>query len=245
MSTLNARAPALLTLALICTSCFGAVSNQRSYYVLAGDPGSRPERPVVRGTVRVGNLDSAAAYEKFQFVVRKNPYELRYSDLHVWAVKPNQMVSDILARTLLETGVFESVTRNLGDQKPDYLINGDLNAIEIYDSDDIWYAHLAFSINLTRFDGKQLWQMSYDERKLLAEQSHAQAARAISELLSAAVRQAFVELSALGLDPQGEARDRLEERRLREDREDADEPDPEAPGGPDAPLYVPEPTPED
>ncbi len=238
-----------LALAAACallTGCFGAVSTQRSYYVLAGDPGSRPDRPAVRGTVRVANLDSDAVYEKFQFVVRKNPYELRYSDLNVWAVKPNQMVSDILARTLLETGVFEGVTRTLGEQRPDYILNGDLNAIEIYDSDDIWYAHLAISLSLTRFsDGGRLWQMSYDQRKLLPERSHAHAARAISELLAAAVRQAFVELSELGLDPNADTRQRADERRNREDAEDADEPkDVTAPSGPgpDDPLYVPEPT---
>lgn len=239
---------ALAMSATLC-GCFGAVSSTRSYYVLAGDPGSRPERPAVRGTVRVANMDADAVYEKFQFVVRKNPYELRYSDLNVWAVKPNQMVSDILSRVLLETGVFEGVTRTLGDQKPDYLLNGDLNAIEIYDSDDIWYAHLAISLSLTRFDdGAQLWQMSYDQRKLLPERTHAQAARAISELLAAAARQAFVELSELGLDPHADERKRLEERRIREDAEDADEPkdaSPEPSGpGPDDPLYVPEPTPE-
>jgi ABC-type uncharacterized transport system auxiliary subunit len=196
----------------------------------------------------VANLESDAVYEKFQFVVRKNPYELRYSDLNVWAVKPNQMVSDILARTLLETGVFEGVVRNLGEQRPDYMLNGDLNAIEIYDSDDIWYAHLSISLSLTRFsDGAQLWQMSYDQRKLLAERSHAQAARAISELLAAAVRQAFVELSELGLDPQEDTRRRVEERMNAEDAEDEDEPPPVVPekgADPHEPIYVPEPTPE-
>lgn len=231
-----------LALCGLLSGCFGAVSTQRSYYVLAGDPGSRPDRPLIHGVARVANLDADAVYEKFQFVVRRNPYELKYSDLHVWAVKPNQMVSDILARALLETGVFEAVTRTLSEQKPDFILNGDLNAIEIYDSDDVWYAHLAFSMSLTRFsDGAQLWQMSYDQRKILAERSYAQGARAISELLSAAVRRAYVELSMLGIDPVRQERERYEERRRKEDEADEDEPREGPPSGEDEPpLYVPE-----
>ena len=228
----------LCALALLATSCFGAVSNSRSYYVLNSDPGSRPPEPSITGSLRVQNLDADAAYEKFQLVVRKNPFELRYSDLHVWAVKPNQMISDIIARTLLETGAFEDVFRNLRDRRPDYTLGGDLNALEIYDSDDVWYAHLALSLRLTRFeDGAQLWQMSYDQRKLVPSRTHAQAVRALSELLSAAVRQAYVELREKGLQvktvdlPAGAPGT----------PETNDAPGPE---DPDEPIYVPEPTPQ-
>jgi hypothetical protein len=84
--------------------------------------------------------------------------------------------------------------------------------------------------------------MSYDQRKLLAERTHAQGARAISELLSAAVRQAYVELSELGIDPVKAERQRFEERRRQEDEADADEPREEATPlpGDEQPIYVPE-----
>ncbi|MFO0724381.1 MAG: ABC-type transport auxiliary lipoprotein family protein [Myxococcota bacterium] len=180
--------------------CLGAVPNLRSYYVLAGDPSSPAAEPAIRGSVRVRNMDADAVYEKFQIVVRRNPYELRYSDLHVWAVKPNQMVSDIIAKTLSDSGTFEDVTRVLGDTKPDFTLGGELNAMEIYDSDDLWYAHLALSLRLTRFDnGEQVWSMTYDQRKLVESKQHAHAVRAMSELLSAAVRQAVVEMTDLKL----------------------------------------------
>lgn len=225
---------AMFALLSLSAGCFGAVSSSRSYYVLASDPADRPPEPTIKGAVRVMNLDADAAYEKFQLVIRKNPYELHYSDLHVWAVKPNQMISDIIARTLLETGAFEDVFRTLGERRPDYTLGGDLNALEIYDSDDVWYAHLALSLRLSRFsDGAQVWQMSYDQRKLVPSKTHAQAVRALSELLSAAVRQGYVELRAKGLEQTMSPAPR------RAPLEEADEPK----GDPDAPIFVPEPTP--
>ncbi len=45
--------------------------------------------------------------------------------------------------------------------------------------------------------------MSYDQRKLVPSRTHAQAVRALSELLSAAVRQAYVELRSKGLEVKG------------------------------------------
>jgi len=210
-----------LGLALLTSGCLGAVSNSRSYYVLAGDPATPPPRPAIDATVRVRNMDVDAVYEKFQIVVRRNPYELRYSDLNVWAVKPNQMVSDIIARTLLDTGAFADVQRALGDTRPEFTLAGDLNALEIYDADDAWFAHLALSLRLTRFDdGAQVWSMNYDQRKVVESRNYAHAVRAISELLSACVRRAVVELSELDVAVKGERRPLSpEERRQEEDRE--------------------------
>lgn len=229
--------------------CFGAVQNLRSYYVLAGDPATKAEVATIKGSVRVRNMDADAVYEKFQIVVRRNPYELRYSDLHVWAVKPNQMISDIIAKTLADSGTFEDVQRALGDTRPDFTLGGELNAMEIYDSDDIWYAHLAISLRLTRFDdGAQVWSMTYDQRKLVESKSHAHAVRALSELLSACVRQAVVEMTDLKLTaapkassrgsaaPRERARDRADELREKAGEKAGEKPGEELP----QPIYVPE-----
>ena len=221
-------------LSLACTGCFGAVTNVRSYFVLAGDPGTAPPEPLIPGLLRVRNMDAEATYEKFQIVVRQSPYQLRYSELNVWAVKPNQMVSDIIAKTLKDTGAFGSVTRMLGDTRPDYTMSGDLHAIEIYDSDDVWFAHLAISLRLTRWGtGDRIWSFTYDQRKHVPSKTFAHAVRALSELLSAAVRQAVTELMDLGLK-QGPPRPPPAF-----ELSPAVEPEP-ATEAPDEPIYVPE-----
>lgn len=237
---MRVRLALVIGLALAAAGCFGAVSNVRSYFVLSGDPGTAPPEPLIPGLLRVRNMDAEAVYEKFQIVVRQSPYQLRYSELNVWAVKPNQMVSDIIAKTLKDTGAFGGVTRMLGDTRPDYVMSGDLHAIEIYDSDDVWFAHLAISLRLTRWGtGDRIWGFTYDHRKHVPTKSFAHAVRALSELLSAAVRQAVTELSDLGLrqgpppPPEAEESEESDETEESEETEEAEEP-------PDEPIYVPE-----
>lgn len=193
------------------SGCFGARPTLRSYYVLHGQPDSEsgtlrtlapersevapPDAPPFRGLLRVRNLNADDVYEKFQIVVRRNPYELRYSDLHVWAVKPDNMVSDIIARSLAENGVFTAVTRELGDSRPDFTLGGELHAIEIYDSNEAWFAHLAMTLTLTRFsDGEKLWRFDFDMRKPVSTTSYAHAVRALSEVLASAMIEARKQL---------------------------------------------------
>lgn len=192
------RRPAIA--AALCSflaGCFGARAEVRSYFVLAGEPLEAEHRtePIFRGMVRVRNLNAEDVYDKFQIVVRKSPYELTYSDANVWAVKPYQMVSDIIARRLMESKTFTAATRELGETRPEYTLGGELHAIEVYDSNDIWFAHLAVTLTLNRFsDGERLWSFQFDERKPIATQSFSHAVRTISELLDLAIGQSVREL---------------------------------------------------
>lgn len=185
---------------LAATSCLGATTLPRSYYVLANEPlGFRHHAPVLPGIVYVRSLDVDAVYEKFQFVVRKSPYQLRYSDQNVWAVKPHQMVSDLLAQALDHTNTFEGVTRELIEARPTYTLSGQLNAVEIYDSDDIWFAHLAVSLHVSRFsDGARVWSYDFDQRKRLGTTSFEHGARALSELSHQITKDVVEQLAKLG-----------------------------------------------
>ncbi|MFH1807300.1 MAG: ABC-type transport auxiliary lipoprotein family protein [Pseudomonadota bacterium] len=187
-----------LTLALAGATCFGRVEQEQSYFVLHGktalDYGQRP----LRGLVRVRTLHSDAVYEKFQIAVRRNPYELRYDDHHVWVAKPKRMISDFIAQSLKESRRFEGVTRELGERRPDFNLSGNLHAIEVYDSGEIWFAHLSLSLQLTRFStGEALYNMTFDEREHLADRNFSLAARALSELLSRAVEKMLADLDSV------------------------------------------------
>ena len=179
---------AFAILTAIAWGCFGARPNLRSYYVLGGEPVPPFEKPLFTGMIRVRDMDSDSIYDKFQIVLRKSPYELNYSEQNVWAVKPNRMVSDVIAQTLQGTNTFAAVTRELGEVRPDYILAGDLRAIEIYDSEDSWFAHLSLSLRLTHYStGETLWTHQFDARKLIKRDNFSHAVRGISELLSAAL----------------------------------------------------------
>lgn len=185
--------------------CFGARQTMRSFYVLYSQGVDvRHEAPPIPGMVRVRNMDADSVYEKFQIVVRSSPYQLRYSEANVWAVKPHQMMSDLIARVLAESGTFSAVTRELIEARPDFTLSGKLLAAEVYDSDDLWFAHLAFNLHLSRFaDGARLWSYELDARKPVPTRTFPHAVRALSELLQEALEEAVGELGALEVQPMG------------------------------------------
>jgi ABC-type uncharacterized transport system auxiliary subunit len=227
------------------TSCglFGKAQQPRHYYVLQADPLDKRESANLAGLVRVANMDTASAYDKFQIVVRESPYQLQYSDLHVWAVKPGRMVSDVLAEALRDAGMFDAITRELGEKRPDYNMGGNLEALECYQSGDVWFVHVALSLSFRRFtDGELLWQYDYDDRKQVPTGNFATSVRGMSELLSTAIQRAVDELGPAlrNNDRSSIGRARTPIRRERRDvdiAEDVNRP-PEPP--PSTPVVIPE-----
>lgn len=179
----------LLTL----VACWGSSVKLARYYVLSVQPGERVDTAApLPALVRVANLDVESAYDKFQMVVRRSPFELSYRDMDVWAVKPNTMMSDMIARALLETGLFTDVVRELGERRPDFTMGGTLQALELYDSGDLWFAHLAFKLHLTDMNrGNTVWTFSFDERKPVAQRTFENGVRSMSELYGEALAQAM------------------------------------------------------
>lgn len=185
----------ILAACFLGAGCFGARSLQRRFYVLHVDTGSRPSESTVRGLIRIRDMDAESVYDKFQIVIRQSPWQLRYSGSNLWAVRPNVMVSDLIGRTMQDSAVFSAVTRELSEARPDFTMAGKLEALEIYDSEEVWYAHLALTLRLNRFgDGRQLWRFEFDERKPIGSTEVAHAVRAMSELLQLAMRRAMVNL---------------------------------------------------
>lgn len=189
-----------MAMVMISTGCLHNNSPQRRYYVLQTDAAGttveqQPAQASINGLVRVRDLDADSTYDNLQIVVRHSPFELTYQERNVWAVKPHRMISDEIARSLLSANVFSGVIRELAERRPNYLLSGDLHAIEIYDANMKWNVHLALSLNLSRFDtGEVLWNFHFDERKEVNLREFSYAVRGLSELLTQAIDQAKASL---------------------------------------------------
>jgi ABC-type uncharacterized transport system auxiliary subunit len=182
-----------------CSACFGSVNEPlRHYYTLHLAPLPPLAVSPVSGLLRVRDLDAESIYDRFAFVVRKSPYELSFRSRELWAVKPNQMISDMVARGLSEQGAFTGISRELSERRPDFLMTGELHAIEIYEVDGEWLAHIHFSLQITHFEsGKVLWTFTADKRKPFAHDDYAAGVRALSELISLATQDALLSLQHL------------------------------------------------
>ncbi len=146
----------------------------KQFYMLSYAPSPLTERlnptpyPCV---IRLKDFEIEEAYSRPQIVYRQSPFELRYYVYRVWAVKPTLMISDLIRKHLLSVNIVSRVIRRFDEGvKPDYELSGTIEAIEEYDSEKIWFAHLALMIRLTRLsDNKVVYSRHFDNRKQVAK----------------------------------------------------------------------------
>ncbi len=134
--------------------------------------------------VHLRQLEISPAYDQERIVYRYSPYEFMYYDYMMWAVKPQKMLTDLIARHLEQEKLFETVARELGDRRADYELSGTVDAIEELDAGDEWSAHLAYTLYLTRFgDQRVVWSRSTDLKKRVYNKAPVYVVKALSELV--------------------------------------------------------------
>jgi ABC-type uncharacterized transport system auxiliary subunit len=187
----------LMAFVLLATGCLGAREVKRNYFVIRPPEAHEVMESEIEGQVRVRDLTPEAVYDKFQLVIRLSPIQLRYSGSNLWAVRPHVMLSDHLAQSLAQHQLFTGVTRQLSEARPDYIISGDLRAVEVQEYEDGRRAHLAFNLRMTRFsDGTLLWSRSFDKVRIVGQREMPEAVQALSELMTEATEEAIADLAA-------------------------------------------------
>ena len=147
-------------------------------------------------TIRVADFGIEQAYNRPEIVYRQSPFQLQYYYYRVWAVKPDRMVTDLVYKHLLLSGLVANVIRRYDEStKPDYDLNGDIEAIEEYDSGELWFAHLALSVRLTKLsDGAVIYSRRFDLRKRVYQHTPEYVIREMSSLMEYIMTQAISDL---------------------------------------------------
>lgn len=168
---------------------FGKVPETR-YYLLDYVPTPPPERlkagpyPYV---LRVRECNIAEAYRRSQIVYRQSSYQMQFYGLHLWAVDPDRMITDLAVKHLKAARLFENVTRTVESYAPDYYLSCDVQSIEEYDSKDKVFAHLAIEYQLEDAKSNQIaWKKLFDLRKTVAQASPIYIVRELSSLAETA-----------------------------------------------------------
>jgi hypothetical protein len=106
------------------------------------------------------------------------------------------MVTDLVYKHLLLSGLVANVIRRYDEStKPDYDLNGDIEAIEEYDSGELWFAHLALSVRLTKLsDGAVIYSRRFDLRKRVYQHTPEYVIREMSSLMEYIMTQAISDL---------------------------------------------------
>ena len=174
----------------------------KQYFVLNYVPSS----PVARAqttpypcTIRLKDLGIEDAYNRSQIVYRQSPFELRYYFYKQWAVKPPRMITDLIQKHLSSIGLVRRVIRRFDEGiTPDFELSGTIDAIEEYDSDQLWYAHFAIRFNLTRLsDGHVVYTRLFDNRKRVFKYSPDNVVRELSVILEFIMNQTIRDIDVV------------------------------------------------
>jgi len=185
-----------------CSTLFGKMP-VKQYYVLNYVPttidDSRLAKTPYPVTLRLKEFDIEEAYARPQIVYRQSPFELLYYNYKLWAVKPNRMITDLVLKQLTAANLAAHVVERYDEGlKPSYELGGVIEALEEYDSDQLWFAHLAVRLSLTRLsDGAVLYSRQFDNRKRVFNYSAEAVVQELSAILEFMVVQAMHDIDAV------------------------------------------------
>ena len=196
--TANCRWLAVGFIAIALFGCFGRVI-ESNYYQLDYVP--TPKEMLNEASypyaVRVKDFSVAEVYRRNNIVYRQSPYKLQFYNYDLWAVKPEYMVSDMIFRHLETAMIFSEVRRSIDVEDPDFTVTGTIRAIEEYDNQDEWYAHLAMDINLQDNRTKKvIWSRGWDYRKKVSNFEPIYIVRGLSELLERINNEAIADIDS-------------------------------------------------
>jgi ABC-type uncharacterized transport system auxiliary subunit len=139
----------------------------------------------------------AEAYRRNNIVYRQSPHELRFYSYELWAVKPEYLVTDMVFRHVETAKLFHEVTRTLDMIEPEFVLSGQVTALEEYDNKDEWYAHLAMNMTLQNTRTRQLvWSKAWDYRKKVRQLEPVFVVRELSSLLEVIADEAVASLDS-------------------------------------------------
>lgn len=135
-------------------------------------------------TLRVVEPEIRLAYDRPQIVYRFDPFRFKYYNYKFWVAKPQQMIGELIHRHVQFANLFKETSLVYQRTVPDYELQGEIEAIEEYDSGDTWYAHLAMSLRLVRFSDRTIvWSYRFDRKKEVFNKEPVYVVRGMSELM--------------------------------------------------------------
>ncbi len=161
----------IVSMIVLFSSCILMKSSipTKNYYiinyppVITASPGSQRPYPYA---LQVGEFKLQSIFNRQNIVYRFSPVQIQYYELEQWAVRPDQMIANLVVRHLELSGLTNRVGIDFFEIRPDFRIEGMVEAVEKYDAGDVFYAHLAMSMKLLRTsDGNQVWEYSFDQRR--------------------------------------------------------------------------------
>ncbi len=148
--------PIMLFSSLVFYSC-ATKSIQPKYFILDYQPVLRDSTLMVEKPfpykIQVQTMKIPRTFDRVSIVVRYSAHRLDYYRYNLWAIRPQITISDLIADHISRFGLFKKCQREFLEERPDYEIIGNIEAIEKFDHEQYTAAHLALKLYLRTYDG--------------------------------------------------------------------------------------------
>lgn len=160
----------ILILLFIFFSCSSAPKTHFyliDYPVSVAKENSHPVHQVVLG---VSKFRVEPLYSDTRLVYRENPYEGNYYFYHRWVTSPGKMVTDKTIEQLAASNLFKQVVSFPRHVQCDYIINGNIKALEEWDENNKWYAKVKIDFELIeKSSNKLVWKKTIEKQNPVAK----------------------------------------------------------------------------
>ncbi len=159
----------------------------RKYYILEYRDFSPQEKIKLDNpfeyNVDVREFRVAKAFEQTRIALRSGSNELNYYFYHQWAVRPSTAVAEVVYDIINKADIFNKCFRGYSTDA-DFLITGEILAIERIESKKKGYAHLNIIFNFVdRNSGRSVLAHEFDRKVKLADRKMNTFAHVVSSLL--------------------------------------------------------------
>jgi len=190
------RALLVLLLGLLLFPAGCAKPTPRRFYALTFPPAATLTGQPAPVTVRVKELAIVPTYASNELVFRQDIHEVQYYRTRRWSERPQQMITRLVRQALDRSGLVGQVTSGLEERPPDFVLGGEILALEQLQAGEESFAHLAMTLQLTRFrDEAVVWRRGFDRRVKVPPDKVRAVVRAISSTLEQELQQALTELA--------------------------------------------------
>lgn len=187
-----------LGLGVLLAGCLGARAQTSRSFALAAPTGAVKAAAIGAPVIRVRDLEPSPVVDRDVLVMRRGAVEVTLSDDLRWAERPHRMVSNLLARMLVDGGFASAAPRDLGQGRPTLEIEGRLDTFEHDVSRGGSIARVALVLSVRGFDDGVTRGRHRFAAELRCANDPAAAVVALSTLTERGLQEALTAFSAAG-----------------------------------------------
>ena len=181
----------IIVLSLSIIFLFGCMARNivpRNYFILEYYSHSEKdelklEKPIEQ-SVYIEDTKVPRTYNRKQIVVRHFGPRITYSDNNLWGVKLSKIIPNLLKKRLDSYNMFKNTQRELFTSTPGYIIDSNINNIEMYISETLYQARLNIDFTYRKKDTENpLVVHSANIERVMLKQDFDTYAQTINEML--------------------------------------------------------------